>query len=110
TPSTENISKKEEILHNISLINALIEENKKKIDELNRQAKRLKNSNSAMAKIAKQTEARIEKQEQEIEALKEQLAQAEFKIADLNNKLDEAQLSNEVLTSEKNLLTETNAK
>lgn len=110
TPSSENISKKEEILHNISLINALIEENKKKIDELNRQAKRLQNKNSAMAKIAKQTKLRIEKQEQEIEALKEQLAQAEFKIADLNNKLDEAQLNNEVLTSEKNLLTETNAK
>lgn len=63
-----------------------------------------------MAKMAKQTKLRIEKQEQEIASLKEQLAQAEFKIADLNNKLDEAQVANEVLTSEKTLLTETNTK
>lgn len=110
TPSTENISKKEEILHNISLINALIEDNKSKIDELTKQSKKLGKQNSAMAKMAKQTKLRIEKQEQEIASLKEQLAQAEFKIADLNNKLDEAQVANEVLTSEKTLLTETNTK
>jgi hypothetical protein len=108
TPAAENISKKEEILHNIALINALIEDNKSKIDELTSQAKKLGKQNSAMSKLAKQTKLRIEKQEQEIAELKEQLAQAEFKIADLNTKLDEAQMANEVLTSEKTLLTETN--
>jgi chromosome segregation ATPase len=110
TPTAENISKKEEILHNISLINALIEDNKFKIDQLTKQAKKLGKENSAMAKLAKQTKQRIEKQEEEIAMLKEQLAQAEFKIADLNVKLDEAQVANEVLTSEKTLLTETNTK
>jgi chromosome segregation ATPase len=106
----ESLTKKEEILHNISLINALLEDNKFKIEQLNKQAKRLGKENSAMVKVAKQTKERIEKQEQEISMLKEQLAQAEFKIADLNVKLDEAQMANEVLTSERNLLSETNAK
>lgn len=110
TPSAENLSKKEEILHNISLINALLEDNKFKMEQLQKQAKKLGKENNAMVKIAKQTKARIEKQEQEIAMLKEQLAQAEFKIAELNTKLDEAQMANEVLTSEKNLLTETNTK
>lgn len=110
TPSSENISKKDEILHNISLINALIEDNKYKMEQLTKQSKRLGKENSAMKKIAKQTKERIEKQEAEIASLKEQLAQAEFKIADLNVKLDESQMANEVLTSEKTLLTETNAK
>lgn len=110
TSSSESLTKKEEILHNISLINALLEDNKFKIDQLTKQAKKLGKQNSAMAKIAKQTKDRIEKQEQEIAMLKEQLAQAEFQIADLNNKLDESQMANEVLTSEKALLTETNSK
>ena len=110
TSSKESLTKKEEILHNISLINALLEDNKFKIDQLTKQSKKLGRQNSAMAKIAKQTKERIEKQEQEIAMLKEQLAQAEFKIADLNVKLDEAQMANEVLSSEKALLTETNSK
>jgi chromosome segregation ATPase len=109
TSSAESISKKEEILHNISLINALIEDNKKKIDDLTAQSKKLGKQNSAMAKIAKQTKLRIEKQEQEIEMLKQQLAEAEFKLADLNTKMDEVQVANEVLISEKALLTETNS-
>ncbi|KAK6021373.1 hypothetical protein OSTOST_12953, partial [Ostertagia ostertagi] len=110
TNAAESMTKKEEILHNISLINALLEDNKFKIEQLNKQSKKLGKENSAMKKIAKQTKERIEKQEQEIAMLKEQLAQAEFKIADLNNKLDESQLANEVLSSEKALLTETNSK
>ena len=110
TSSKESLTKKDEILHNISLINALLEDNKFKIDQLTKQAKKLGKKNSAMAKIAKQTKERIEKQEQEIAMLKEQLAQAEFQIADLNNKLDESQMANEVLNSEKALLTETNSK
>lgn len=110
TPSSEDISKKEEILHNISLINALIEDNKYKIEQLTKQSKSLGKENSAMKKLAKQMKERIEKQETEIASLKEQLAEAEFKLADLNVKLDESQMANEVLTSEKNLLTETNAK
>lgn len=110
TPSSEDISKKEEILHNISLINALIEDNKYKIEQLTKQSKSLGKENSAMKKLAKQMKERIEKQEAEIASLKEQLAEAEFKLADLNVKLDESQMANEVLTSEKNLLTETNAK
>ena len=104
----EDISKKEEILRNISLINALIEDNKKKIEQLTKQSKRLGKEKSALVKLAEQTKLRIEKQEEEIAMLKERLAQEEYKVADLNKKMDEVQMSNEILTSEKTLLTESN--
>jgi len=110
TTPGENISKKEEILKNISLINALIEDNKKKIDELNEQAKKFGKEKNAMIKLARQTKERMEKQEQEIASLKEQLANESFKVADLNKRMDEMQMNNEVLTSEKQMLTDNNAK
>jgi hypothetical protein len=106
--SNEVVSKKAEVLKNISLINSLIEENKKKIEELTRQSEKLSTENGALAKIAKQTSERIRKQENEILNLKQLLAMEEFKVADLNNKMDEMQVASEVLTSEKNALSESN--
>ncbi len=105
----EDISKKEEILKNISMINALIEDNKKKIEELTRQSRRLGKEKSALTKLAAQTKLRIQKQEEEIASLKERLAAEEYKVADLEKRMDEVQMSNEILTSEKVLLTESNA-
>jgi hypothetical protein len=65
--SGESISKKQEILKTISLINSLLEENKKKIAELNAQAIKLREEagehKTAMARVAEQTRARIQKQE-----------------------------------------------
>src|SRR6478735_8070909 len=104
----EDLDKKNEILKNISLINSLIEENKLKIAELSKQAAKLNHDNSALSTIAKQTSARIKKQEEEIIRLKQALALEEFKVADLNVKMDELQVSNEVLTSEKQALEEAN--
>ena len=105
----ENVSKKEEILKNISLINALIEDNKAKIEQLSEQAKKFGKEKNAMTRLAQQTKERINKQEQEIAMLKEQLAQESFKVADLNKRMDEMQVNTEVLASEKALLAENNA-
>ncbi len=109
TNGHENISKKEAILKNISLINALIADNKEKLDKLEAQAKKLGKEKKAMARLAEQTKARIERQEQEIASLKEQLAQESYKVEDLNHRMNDMQMNNEVLTSEKQQLTDANA-
>jgi predicted nuclease with TOPRIM domain len=108
TNGQESVSKKEAILQNISMINALIADNQKKVEELTAQAKKLGKEKSAMARIAKQTKDRIEKQEQEIAMLKEQLAQESYKVEDLNHRMNDMQLSNEMLTAEKTHLTDVN--
>jgi len=107
--NSEDINKKSEILRNISLINALLEENKKKISELTKQSRQLGSDKSALARIAVQTKSRIEKQENEITSLKMQLALEEYKVADLYNQMDEMLVANEILLSEKNALIEANA-
>ncbi|MDI1355648.1 MAG: hypothetical protein PSX36_12065 [bacterium] len=106
--NAENLSKKEAILRNISLINVLLDENKKKMIELISQANQLGRENSALVRISKQTQERIEKQEHEIINLKQDLAMEEYKVADLYNKMDEMQVANEVLLSEKNALLDAN--
>jgi hypothetical protein len=105
----EKLSHKETILNNIHLINALIEDNKKKIESLTAQARKLGKENGALARIAGLTRARISKQEEEISTLKEQLAQESFKVADLNKKMDEMQMKNQDLLAERTLLAENNA-
>lgn len=106
----ESISRKEAILKNISMINALIADNQKKIEELNEQAKKLGKEKSALSRLAKQTKARIEKQEEEIAMLKEQLANESYKVSDLNKRMNDMQVSNEILTTEKMALSETNSR
>lgn len=110
TSGAESVSKKQTILNNISLINALIADNKEKIDKLEAQAKKLGKEKSALSRIASQTKDRIAKQEEEIALLKEQLAQESYKVEDLNRRVTEVQTNNDALITEKNALTETNTK
>jgi chromosome segregation ATPase len=109
TGNNEDLSKKTAILKNISLINSLIEDNRKKIDELTIQARKLGKENNALSRIADLTKARIKKQEAEIEELKARLQEESYKVVDLNKRMDEMQLSSEMLLSEKNQLAEGNA-
>ena len=108
--SGESVSKKQSILNNISMINALLADNQAKIEKLEAQAKKLGKQKSAMARLAEQTKDRIKKQEEEIATLKEQLAQESYKVEDLNRRVSDMQLSNDALTAEKNTLTENNAR
>jgi hypothetical protein len=107
--NSEDISKKTEILHNISIINDLIDANRRKIDELTIQAKKLGKEKSALARIAEQTRARIKKQEEEIADLKARLEQESYKVEDLNRKLDEVRSDNEALQAEAEMLLKGNA-
>ena len=110
TKGHENISKKEAILNNIAMINALIADNKEKIDKLQDQAKKLGKEKHAMTRLAEQTKLRIEKQEDEIASLKEQLAQESYKVEDLNKRVTEMQMNNDQIAAEKAQLSETNTK
>ncbi len=104
----EQISKKESILTNISLINSLIEDNRNKIEELTIQTRRLGKDKNALSRIVAQTRNRIQKQEEEIAGLKQQLEQESYKVADLNRRIEEMQLNNELLMSERSTLAEGN--
>lgn len=106
----ESISKKQNIINNIGMINALLADNQAKIEKLEAQAKKLGKQKSAMARLADQTKERIKKQEEEIALLKQQLAQESYKVEDLNRRVNDMQLSNDALTTEKNTLAENNAK
>jgi len=110
TNSSENISKKEQILQNISMINSLIDDNRRKIDELTIQARQLGKEKNAMSRIAEQTRQRILKQEEEINSLKAQLEQESFKVADLNKKVETMQADNEALAAELTAVSEGNDK
>lgn len=108
--SGENISKKQSILNNISMINALLADNQSKIEKLEAQARKLGKQKSAMGRLAEQTRERMKKQEDEIALLKEQLAQESYKVEDLNRRMSDMQMSNEALTAEKSTLSENNAR
>lgn len=110
TNGAENISKKKIILYNIGLINALIADNNAKIRHLTSQTKKLGKEKNALSRIVEQTRARIEKQEGEIAALKKQLVDEMYKVEDLNRRVNDMQQNNDVLVTEKTLLTETNVK
>lgn len=110
TNGAENISKKKTILYNIGLINALIADNNAKIKHLTSQTKKLGKEKNALSRIVEQTKARIEKQEGEIVALKKQLVDEMYKVEDLNKRVNDMQQNNDILVTEKTLLTETNAK
>ncbi len=107
---SESISKKQEIIANIQAINALIEDNQAKIAKLEEQARKLGKEKSAMARIAAQTKFRITRQEDEIAMLKDQLADASYKVEDLNKRVQNMQMTNDTLTGQKNELTATNSK
>lgn len=109
SPNVEVPSLKERILQNISLINSLLDDNAKKIELLDRQVLDLGKNNKALSRLVKMTRERLQKQEQEILQLKQDLAFEEFKVADLNVMMDEMQVKNEQLESEKENLIEINA-
>lgn len=108
--SDENISKRAQILDNISLINSLIEDNRKKIDELTIQSRLLGNQNNTLSRIVAQARQRIIKQEEEIASLKAQLETESFKVVELNQKISEMESDNRVLSDERSVLEEGNAR
>jgi hypothetical protein len=107
--SPENLSKKNQILENIRLINSLLEDNRKKNDQLALQVRKLGSEKNAMARVADQTKERIRKQEQEIATLKELLEKESFKVADLNRKVETLETEMNALIIERDELHDGNA-
>ena len=93
----QGITTKEHISRNISIINSLMEQNKKKLQKLNAQLKKSKTENILLAKLTEGTTARIAKQEEEIKQLKIVLADQSFEMATLNIKMNDVQLANATL-------------
>jgi len=89
TNSDLRISKKEQIVNHISMINTLLEENKKKLAKLEKSLASYKKGKKELLHSIQMAKERMQLQEDEIEELKTVLAQNEFKIKDLNKQLDE---------------------
>lgn len=98
-----------QILEDISLINALLLENQKKIESLSNSSKNLRAKNHALSKLIDETLSQLKKQELEVMQLKQNLALEEFKVTDLSIKMDEMQVQNERLQEEKEALESQNA-
>lgn len=94
-------SKKEKIIQDIATINSLLEENRKKVEDLNDQLKKFGKEKKYFAKMAESAKKRVEEQESEIAALKEELTQGNYKIEDLNKQLNDLQMANMSLTEER---------
>ena len=84
-----SVSKKEQIVNNISIINTLIEENKNKLTKLEKSLSAYKKGKKELLQSIKQAKERMALLDGEIQELKTLLAQNEFKISDLNKQLDE---------------------
>jgi cytochrome c biogenesis protein ResB len=108
-PESEVVDQKAHILQNISLINALLEENKQKIEQLQSSSKLLNSDKKAIQRLFDQARASMQLQSEQILKLKQDLAFEEFKVADLNVMMDELQVQNEQLQSEKDNLVRVNS-
>jgi len=109
TSGSDAADQKASILQNIQLINALLADNDKQISVLNQKVNALGQHNSALKRLAAETLERITRQLNEILQLKQDLAMEEFKVADLSVKMDEIQVENERLETEKKNLEALNA-
>lgn len=78
------ISKKEQIINGISAINNVMAQNRQKIEKLEKSLKAYKNGKSELVKSIEKAKARIEKQESQLNLLKDELMKKDFKINELN--------------------------
>jgi hypothetical protein len=105
----EQLSKKQQILDNITLINSLIEDNRRKNELLQMQVGKLRKDKNALSKLVDQSRARIEQQEIEISNLKQELESETFKVTELNQRLEMAAQEVNKLHSESEALSAGNA-
>lgn len=94
------ITKREQILNNISMINTLLADNKAKMAKLERSLSSYKHGKKELLNSINQAKERITAQEQQIAELKTLLAENDYKITELNKKLDEQTLVAETVKQE----------
>ncbi|HEY1038214.1 MAG TPA: hypothetical protein VGF30_02365 [Bacteroidia bacterium] len=88
TAADKGIYKKDQIVGGISAINTLLAENKEKLAKLEKSLAFYKNGKKELLKSIEQAKERIVVQEAEIDELKKLLADQQYQIAELNQKLD----------------------
>ncbi len=98
------ITKREQILNNISMINTLLADNKAKMAKLESSLSSYKKGKKELLASINQSKERIAAQEQQISELKTLLAENDYKITELNKKLDEETLVAETVKQENTLL------
>ena len=85
-------NQKDRIVNDISLINNLLDENKKIIEELNKKLNRSNVKVSEFRRMVSRLEGQIASRDSSISGLKMQLANRDFAIGELNQKLDSMQV------------------
>ena len=106
-PKTNNdlgITKREQILNNISMINTLLADNKAKMEKLEASLSSYKRGKKELINSINQSKERIAFQEQQIAELKTLLAENDYKIADLSKKLEDQTLVAEAVKQQNSLL------
>ena len=99
--SDVGLTKKEQVINNISIINSLLEDNKNKLSKLEKSLSAYKKGKKELLQSIKQAKERVALLDGEIRELKILLAQNEYKINDLNKQLDEKNVQLATMT-EKN--------
>lgn len=94
------ITKREQILNNISMINTLLADNKAKMSKLESSLSSYKKGKKELLNSINQSKERIAAQEQQIAELKTLLAENDYKIGELNKKIDEQSLVVETVKAE----------
>lgn len=87
-----SIDKKERIARNIQMINALLEENRQKIEKLETLINTGEHRNQQLEKILDDRANEFRDQTEQIAKLKEELLGKDFEINDLNHRLSKAEL------------------
>ena len=85
-------SMKDKILNNIHLINALMDDNKEKIDRLKNQLSESKMDNTKLDKLVKSANFKIELYESEMDIIKKQLLEKDFQFSEINEKMSGLEL------------------
>lgn len=97
SPGEEGIPLKEKILRNIQMINSLMEENRKKIKDLDKRLASYKSENSKLRKLTESSKERMKDYEMELESLKKELEDRNFEVTDLSVQMGEMQLITHML-------------
>lgn len=106
--SDDNLSKRDQIIGNISAINTLLDENREKLAKMEKSLASYKSGKKELLKSINQAKERMALQEQEISDLKRLLQENDFKIAELSRKLDEQTALAQNMTAQNTALTEQN--
>jgi chromosome segregation ATPase len=100
----KSMNRREEILNSIADINKLLDENKAKLKKLNRQLATARSDNKRWKEEAERIQQYLTEKENEISSLKEQIAQQQVTISELNNKVSDLTSARDVSSAHADLL------